>query len=63
MAEKVRVVLDIDPETKVVINPVGKALAQPMTATETKAGLKLSGSGTETARPPDRIDADVDVDF
>lgn len=63
MAEKVRVVLDIDPETQVVIKPVGKALAQPMTVAETKAGLKLSGTGSETAKPPDTIDADVDVDF
>ena len=63
MAEKVRVVLDIDPETQVVIKPVGSALAQPMTTVESKSGVKLSGTGTGTTRPPDTIDADLDIDF
>lgn len=63
MAEKIRVVLDIDPDTETVIKPVGQAVAQPMTTFEAGAGVKLSGTGSETAKPPDTIDADVDVDF
>jgi hypothetical protein len=67
MAEKVKVIIDVDPETETRIPPftpapLGELFAQP-TPEGVSANATTTATATATTTQPQDVDGDVDVDI
>ncbi|MCX8129840.1 MAG: hypothetical protein N3I35_07045 [Clostridia bacterium] len=64
MSEKIKVFLEVDPNTEVVIKPIAAELSSLRVKSNIENGASIQLDATATATGgPGHIDADVDIPF
>jgi len=63
MADKIKVIVEVDPDQETVIKPVGVKLAAAAPVPGDAAKMLTTGTATVTGGIPNGGDADADIDF